>query len=146
MRKREVQVEILNAGKVDARKREELLEFKRVAAEKKTRLEEQQKSREEKKRRAKEEWQKNVRLAEEEKKREDKIQLDKCLAKTLALEEEAVVNKKAPRRDLTSEELDQEFWDLNAGQVKANAWLVVEQLVEQRGVGRKKKMQRQEEG
>jgi len=40
-----------------------------------------------------------------------------------------MVTKKVFRRDLTSEELDQEFRELNSGQVKENARLAVEELV-----------------
>jgi len=75
-------------------------------------------------------------LAEEEKKREDKIQFEKSLAKALALEgnrAEMVGTKKTVRRELTSEELDQEFRELNAGQIKANTSLAVEQIVESKG-------------
>jgi len=76
-----------------------------------------------------------------EKKREDKIQFDKVLAKTLALEREVetLVTKKVLRRDLTSEELDQEFQELNSGQIKANARLAIEELAAPRGAVRKKK-------
>jgi len=84
MRRKEVQVDIKNAGKTEAKKREELLEEERATAEKKIQGEELQKAREEKKRKVKEEWQKKMRLLEEEKKREDKIQFEKSLAKTLA--------------------------------------------------------------
>jgi len=46
---------------------------------------------------------------------------------------------KVLRRELTSEELDQEFRELNSGQVKANARLAVEELVAPRGVNKKEK-------
>jgi len=133
MRKREEQVEIQNAGKIEARKREELLEQEREAAEKKIQLGEQQRAREKKKRRAKEDWQKQIKAVEEEKKREDKVQFNLALSKTLAqqggantLEAKKVL--KVLRRELTSEELDQEFRELNAGQVRANIRAVVEEL------------------
>jgi len=42
-------------------------------------------------------------------------------------------------RELTSEELDQEFRELNAGQVRANARLAVEELVVPKGVNKKEK-------
>jgi len=48
MRRREVQVEILNEGKIEARRRDESLEQERATAEKKMNLEEQQKTRNEK--------------------------------------------------------------------------------------------------
>jgi len=66
MRRREEQVAIQNAGKIEARKREDVLEQERATAEKKIRIEEERKDREEnKRRRVKEEWQKNGKLAEE---------------------------------------------------------------------------------
>jgi len=46
---------------------------------------------------------------------------------------------KVLRRKLMREELDQEFRELNAGQVKANARLAVEELVVPRGVYKKEK-------
>jgi len=140
MRRREVQVEIQNAEKAEARKRDEQLEEKRVAVEKKIQLEEQQKNREEKKRKVKEEWQKNLRLVEEEKKREDKIQIEKSLAKTLALEgdrSEAVAVKKVARKEMTSAELDQEFRELNAAQMRVNTRAAVDQIVGEKWSGRK---------
>jgi len=83
MRRREEQVAIQNAGKIEARKREDLLEQERATAEKKLQLEEQQKNKNEKRRRVREEWQRQTRLVEEEKKKEDKIQFDKSLAKDM---------------------------------------------------------------
>jgi len=74
MRRREVQVEILNEGKIEARRKEEL-EQERTIAEKKIHLEEQQKTRDEKKRRVWEEWLRQTRLVEKEKKIEDKLSL-----------------------------------------------------------------------
>jgi len=123
-------VELQKEGRAEAKKREEVLEEERAAAKKKSQVEEQQKNREEKKRRVREEWQKQLKLVKKEKKREDKIQFDKVLAKTLALEGvgDTMVIKKVPRKDLTSDELDQEFRELNSGQIKANARLVVEEL------------------
>jgi len=59
MRRREEQVAIQNVGKVDARKREELLEQERATAEKKIQLEEQQKNK------AKKEQENKGRVAEE---------------------------------------------------------------------------------
>jgi len=140
MRRREEQVEIQNAGTADAKKREELLEQGRVAAEK-IQLKEQQKNREEKKRRVKEEWRKQVKLIEQEKKGEDKIQFKKCLAKTLVLEAEKcgiAVTKKVVRKKMTSAELDQEFRELNAAQTKANTRAVVDQIVGEKGIEGKK--------
>jgi len=104
-------------------------------------VEEQQKARKAKKKKVREEWQANLRLAKEERKRQVKIQFDKIFAKTLSLEGEGetVATKKTIRKDLTSEELDQEFRELNARLVKANARLAVEKLLEQRGADRKEK-------
>jgi len=133
MRRREVQVEILNEGKAEARMKEELLEVERIAADKNIQLEEQQKNKEEKKKRVKEEWQKNARLAEEERKKEDIIQFKKSLAKMLALEGsmcETGGTKKIVRKEMSSEEIDQEFREINAGQVKVNTRLAIEQIVE----------------
>jgi len=132
-------MEVEKEGKAEARKREELLEEERVAAEKNPGGGTEE-TEGEKKKKVREEWQINVKRAEEEKKRQDKIQFDKSLAKALALEGnkcETVVTKKVLRRDLTSEELDQEFRKLNGGQIKANARLAVEQIVESRGGVRK---------
>jgi len=140
VKRREVQVEVQKAGKAEARQREELLEEERVAAEKKIQAEEQQKIREQKKKRVREEWQINVRLAEEKKKKQDKTQFDMSLAKALVLEGdrcETVVLKKAVWKDLTSEELDQEFRELNAAQIWVNTRLAVEQIVELKGDVRK---------
>jgi len=63
VRRSEVQVEIQKARNAEARKREELLEEERVAAEKKIQAEEQKKVREDRKKKVWEEWQINVRLA-----------------------------------------------------------------------------------
>jgi len=119
LRRREEQVGIENVERVDAKKREELLEQERVAAEKKIILEEQQKVREDNKRRVREEWQKQLEITEKEKKKENKIQFNKALAKTIAQEGGAntVVAKKVLKvlRELTSDELDQEFRELNDG-------------------------------
>jgi len=52
---------------------------------------------------------------------------------------ETLVIKKVLRRDLISEELNQEFRELNSGQVKANARFVVEQLAAPREAARKEK-------
>jgi len=103
VRRREVQLAVQKDGKAEARKREELLEEERAPAEKKTQLEEQQKAKEEKKMRVKEEWQRKLKLSEaqEERKREDKVQFDKSLAKTLAIEGDVTISKKSLRRDLT---------------------------------------------
>jgi len=84
MKRREEQVAIQNAGKIEARKRDELLEQEKEAAEKKIQLGEQQKAREEKKKRAKEDWQKQLKLVEEKKKKKDKVQFNQALSKTLA--------------------------------------------------------------
>jgi len=74
------------------------------------------------------EWLKKSKLseAEEERRREDKIQLNKSLAKTLAIEMGESAVRKSSKRDMTSEELDQEFRELNASQLQANAKLAVE--------------------
>jgi len=69
MRRSKVKVEILNEGKIEARRREKSLEQERATAEKKIHLEEQQKTRDEKKKRVREEWLRQTRLVEEEKKR-----------------------------------------------------------------------------
>jgi len=63
---------------------------------------------------------------------------------------ETVVLKKAVRNDLTSEELDQEFRELNTAQIKVNTRMAVEQIVESRGdvrkeTGRRLRMMRAEE-
>jgi len=63
---------------------------------------------------------------------------------------ETVGTKKVVRRELTNEELDQEFRALNVGQVKANARLAAEQITELKGGVRKEtgpglKMMRVEE-
>jgi len=100
--------------------------------------------REDKKKRVREEWQKQLKITEEEKKREEKIQFNQALTKTLVQQggaNTAVAKKvlKVLRRELTREELDQEFRELNAGQVGANARLAVEELVVPRGVNKKEK-------
>jgi len=116
------------------------LEKERVAADKKIQLEEQQKNIEEKKKKVKEEWQKNLSLVKEEKKREDKIQFEKSLAKTLALEgdrSEAVAVKKVAWKEMTSAELDQEFRELNAAHMRVNTRAAVDQIVGAKGNGMK---------
>jgi len=72
MRIREEQVAVQNAGKVEARKREEMLEQERATVEKKIQVEKQQKNKAEKSRKVKEEWQINMRLVEEQKKKESR--------------------------------------------------------------------------
>jgi len=128
-----VQVLVQNAGKIEARKRGETLEQERVTAEKKMWMEEERKDREQNKRkRVKEEWQKNEKIAEEQRKKEDKVQFDKCLAKTLVIEGDrlqTLTAKRGGRKEMTSEELDQEFRDLNAAQMKANTMEAIVQLV-----------------
>jgi len=69
MKRREEQVAVQNEGKVDARKRKELLEQERATAEKKIQLEEQQKNKAEKSRKIREECQNNLRMVEEQKKK-----------------------------------------------------------------------------
>jgi len=144
LRRREEQVGIKNVKRVDAKKREELLEQERVAAQKKIQLEEQQKVRDDKKRRVREEWQKQLKITEEERKKKRKSSSIKQMAKTIAQggRVNTVVAKKVLkvlRRELTSEELDQEFRELNAGQVRANARSAVEESVVPRGVNKKEK-------
>jgi len=85
-----------------------------------------------------------VKITEEEKNKEDRVQFNQALTKTLL--QQGGVNTagakkvlKVLRRELTSEELDQEFHDLNAGQVKANARLAVEELAIPKGVHKKEK-------
>jgi len=101
-------------------------------------VEEERKDREENKRkRVKEEWQKNAKLAEEQKLKEDKVQFDKSLAKTLAIEGErsqTLTAKRGERKEMTNEELDQEFRDLNTAQIKANTMEAIVQLVGVKGV------------
>jgi len=61
---------------------------------------------------------------------------------------ETVVLKKAVRKDLTIEKLDQEFRELNAAQIRVNTRMAVEQMVESREEVRKKtglRMMRAEE-
>jgi len=123
-------VTVQNAGKVEARKREDVLEQERAAAEKKMWAEQQKKDNDEKKKRAKEELQRK--LVQEERKREDKIQFDNCLAKTLEIEGSktgAAPVKTAPRKDMTSAEMDQEFRELNAAQMRVNTRAAVDQIV-----------------
>jgi len=84
------------------------------------------------KRRVREEWLRQTRLVEKEKKRNDKIQFDKSLAKVLALERnrsEVVVAKKVVRKEMTSAELDQEFRELNAAQMRVNTRAAVDHIV-----------------
>jgi len=69
LKRREEQVEIKNAERINAQKKREVLEQERVAAEKKIQLEEQQKAREDKKKKVREEWQRQLKITEEEKKR-----------------------------------------------------------------------------
>jgi len=133
MRRREEQVAVQNAGKTDARKRDDILELERAAAQKKLWAEQQKSDSNQKKKRAKEEWQKN--LAVEERKREDKIQFDKAIKKTVEIEGNKVgavpvklVANISARRNLTSAELDQEFRDLNAAQMKVNTRAAIEKL------------------
>jgi len=149
MERREEQVAVQNAGKVEARKRGDVLEQERAAAEKKMWAEQQKKDNDEKKKRAKEEWQRK--LMEEEKRREDKIQFDKSLEKTLEIEG----SKIGLRRDMTSAEMDQEFRELNAAQMRVNTRAAVDQIVRsevnrkkevEKGVIAGKRMMRTEEG
>jgi len=139
MRKREEQVAIQNAGKIVARKREETLEQERLTAEMKMWMEEERKDRNENKRKSvKEEWQKNAKIAEEQRKKEDKAQFDKSLAKTLAIERDqsqVSIAKKGGRKEMTSAELDQEFRDINAAQMKVNTREAIVQLVGVKLVG-----------
>jgi len=70
----------------------------------------------------------------------NKIQFDKCLAKTLVLEAERceiAVTKKVVRKKMTSAELDQEFRELNAAQMKANTREAVDQIIGEKGSGKK---------
>jgi len=62
------------------------------------------------------------------------------LAKTLDIEGDANAAKTSSRRDMTSEELDQEFRELNASQLQANAKLAVEQMIGTKKVVRKEKL------
>jgi len=62
------------------------------------------------------------------------------LSKTLAIEGDANGAKKSSRRDMTSEKLDQEFRELNASQLQANAKLAVEQMIGTKKVVRKEKV------
>jgi len=124
MKRREDQVVIQNVGKLEARKIEDAFEQERAASEKKMLAEQQKKDSDEKKKRAKEEWQR---------KQEDKIQMEKSLAKALEIEG----GKGGSRRDMTSAEMDKEFRDLNAAQMRANTRAAVDQIV--RGETSKKK-------
>jgi len=90
----------------------------------------QKKDNDQKKKRVKEEWQRK--LLEEERKRDDKIQFDKSLAKTLEIEGGKTGSapvKTAPRRDMTSAEMDQEFREINAAQMRVNTRTAVDQIV-----------------
>jgi len=130
MRRREEQVTVQNADKLEARKREDVLEQERTTAEKKIWAEQQKKDNEQKKKRVKEEWQRK--LLEEERKRKDRIEFDKCLAKTLEIEGSKTGPapvKTAPRRDMTSAEMDQEFRELNTAQMRINTRAAVDQIV-----------------
>jgi len=126
-------VAIQNAGKVDARKREDIFEQEWATAEKKIQMEEERKDREEnKRRRVKEEWQKNVKLGEEQRKKEDKVQFDKSPAKTLVMEgdrSQGLIANKVVRREMTSAELNKKFRESNAAQMKANTRAAVDQMV-----------------
>jgi len=141
VKRREVQLSIQQEGRAEARKWDELLEEQRVNAERKIQIEEQKAS-EERKQKIKEQWIKKAKLseAEEERRREDKVQFNKSLAKTIANEGDLGVAKKSVRRDMTSEELDQEFKDLNASQHQANARLAVDQMLGTKEVVRKEKV------
>jgi len=78
----------------------------------------------------KEEWQRKS--VEEKRKRDDKIQFDKSLAKTLEIEGGKTGSapvKTAPRKDMTSAEMDQEFKELNATQMRVNTRAAVDQIV-----------------
>jgi len=58
----------------------------------------------------------------------------------LALERdscELAVTKKAVRKEMTSAELDQEFRELNAAQMKVNTRAAVDQIIGVKGSGRK---------
>jgi len=140
VKRREAQLNVQQEGKADARKRDELLEEQRANAEKKIQIEELKAS-EERKQKIKEQWLTKSKLSEtEEERREDKVQLDKSLAKTMAIEGDVSVVKKALKRGMTSEELDQECRDLNATQHQANARLAVEQMLGTKEVVRKEKV------
>jgi len=141
VKRREVQLSVQQEGRAEARKRDELLEEQRANAERKIQIEEQKAS-EERKQKIKEQWIKKSKLseAEEERRREDKVQLNKFLAKTMAIEGDVGVAKKPVRRGMTSEELDQECRDLNASQHQANAKLAVEQMLGTKEVVRKEKV------
>jgi len=137
MKRREEQEAVQNAGKINARKREDILELERAAAEKTLWAEQQRKDSDQKKKTAREEWQRN--LAVEERKKEDKIQFNKSLAKALEIEgnvEPAAV-KKGGRKDMTSAELDAEFMELNEAQMRANTRAAVDQVVSARLSARK---------
>jgi len=140
MRRREEQVAIQNAGKIEARKRKNVLEQKKATAEKKIQMEEERKDRDEKKKRAREEWQRQTKLVEKEKRREDKIQFEKCLVKTLAIEgdrSETVPVKSSVNKQMTNLEIDQEFRELNAAQMRINTRAAVDQIVGARVTGKK---------
>jgi len=125
MKRREEQVAVQNASKVEARKREDVFKQERAAAEKKMWADQQKKDNDQKKKRVKEEWQRK--LLEEEGKREDKVQFDKSLVKTLEIEGSRT--RPAPRRDMTSAVMDQEFRELNAAQIRINTKAAVDQIV-----------------
>jgi len=50
-----------------------------------------------------------------------------------------MVVKKVPRKDLTSDEIDQEFRELNSGQIKVIARLALEELAAPKKVTERKK-------
>jgi len=68
------------------------------------------------------------------------VQFNKCLAKTLVIEGDTNIDRESSRKDMTSEELDKEFRELNASQLQANARLAVEQITGTKGVLRKEKV------
>jgi len=125
MKRKEEQVAVQNAGRVEAKKREDGFEQERAAAEKKMWAEQQKKDNDEKKKRAKVVWQRK--LIEEERKRENKIQFEKSLAKTLEIKGSKTGS--ASKRDMTSVEMDQEFKELNAAQMRVNTRAAVDQIV-----------------
>jgi len=159
MRQREEQVAIQNAGRVVAKKREDMLEQEKTTAKKKIQTKEERREREDDKRwRVKEEWQKSVKLAEEQRMKEDKVQFNKSLAKTLAIEgsgSQGVRAKRTARREMTNTEIDNEFRELNATQMEANTKAAVDQMVGEELIRKKdaekgakigRRMMRPEEG
>jgi len=81
-----------------------------------------------------------MRLVEEQNRKEDKIQLDKSLVKALEIEggrAETIVIKKGGRKEMTSAELDAEFKELNATQMRVNTRAAVDQIVGTRMSARK---------